>query len=209
MTDLIKKEKNEQIERLKKELEELDELEDLPPATSGVGMQPPATSGVGMQPPATSGVGMQPPVEPKPHARASMPEQPKGLSLEPQLFPSKNITHPKEESDDDESVLEIQKKPTRPRTAKQIEQFKKVVENKMKNAAERKQKAELKAEADKLVFEQKLVHKAIAVKKKQIRKQKIIDDISSGEEGDQVIQKMKPVKAKPAITVITNKYKFI
>jgi hypothetical protein len=199
MTDLIKKEKNEQIERLKKELEELDELEDLPPATSGVGMQPPATSGVGMQPP----------VEPKPHARASMPEQPKGLSLEPQLFPSKNITHPKEESDDDESVLEIQKKPTRPRTAKQIEQFKKVVENKMKNAAERKQKAELKAEADKLVFEQKLVHKAIAVKKKQIRKQKIIDDISSGEEGDQVIQKMKPVKAKPAITVITNKYKFI
>ena len=131
---------------------------------------------------------------------------------QPELLPaphSKELI--KEESDDDESVLEIQKKPTRPRTAKQIEQFKKVVENKMKNASERKLKAELKAEADKQELEQKLVQKAIAVKKKQIKKQKIIDDISSGEEeGDQVIQKMKPVKAKPAIVAVkTSKYKFI
>jgi len=159
MTDLIKKEKNEQIERLQKELEE---LEDAAP---------------------------QPELLPPPRTKELI----------------------KEESDDDESVLEIQKKPTRPRTAKQIEQFKKVVENKMKNASERKLKAELKAEADKQELEQKLVQKAIAVKKKQIKKQKIIDDISSGEEeGDQVIQKMKPVKAKPAINAVkTSKYKFI
>ena len=154
MTDLIKKEKNEQIERLKKELDELE--------------KPP----------------------------------------EPELLPA---PHTKEESDDDESVLEIQKKPTRPRTAKQIEQFKKVVENKMKNASERKKQAEIKADADKIELEDKLVKKAIAVKKKQIKKQKIIDDISSDEEeGDQVIQKMKPVKAKPAINAVkTSKYKFI
>ena len=129
---------------------------------------------------------------------------------EPELLPAPHTKELiKEESDDDESVLEIQKKPTRPRTAKQIEQFKKVIENKMKNASERKKQAEIKADADKLELEDKLVKKAIAVKKKQIRKQKIIDDISSGEEGDQVIQKTKPVKAKPAITVITSKYKFI
>jgi hypothetical protein len=158
MTDLIKKEKNEQIERLKKELDELE--------------KPP-----------------EPELLPAPHTKESI----------------------KEESDDDESVLEIQKKPTRPRTAKQIEQFKKVVENKMKNASERKKQAEIKADADKIELEDKLVKKAIAVKKKQIKKQKIIDDISSDEEeGDQVIQKMKPVKAKPAINAVkTSKYKFI
>ena len=127
------------------------------------------------------------------------------------LLPASPAQLIKEESDDDESVLEIQKKPTRPRTAKQIEQFKKVVENKMKNASERKKQAEIKADADKIELEDKLVKKAIAVKKKQIKKQKIIDDISSDEEeGDQVIQKMKPVKAKPAINAVkTSKYKFI
>ena len=81
----------------------------------------------------------------------------------------------------------------------------------MKNASERKKQAEIKADADKIELEDKLVKKAIAVKKKQIKKQKIIDDISSDEEeGDQVIQKMKPVKAKPAINAVkTSKYKFI
>ena len=113
-----------------------------------------------------------------------------------------------DDSDDDDSVVEVQKKPTRPRTAKQIEQFRKVVETKMKNATERKLKAELKAEADKQELENKLVKKAIAVKKKQIKKEKIIDDISSGEEDDQVIQKMKP-KAKPPLNVKISKYKFI
>ena len=78
----------------------------------------------------------------------------------------------------------------------------------MKNAAERKLKAELKADADKQELEQKLVKKAIAVKKKQIKKEKIIDDISSGEEDDQVIQKMKP-KAKPPLNVKISKYKFM
>ena len=119
--------------------------------------------------------------------------------------PEQNI---EDASDDDDAVVEVQKKPTRPRTAKQIEQFKKVVENKMKNAAERKLKAELKADVDKQELEQKLVKKAIAVKKKQIKKEKIIDDISSGEEDDQVIQKMKP-KAKPPLNVKISKYKFM
>ena len=126
-----------------------------------------------------------------------------------ELLPSHHKEIIKEDSDDDQ-VLEIQKKPSRPRTAKQIEQFKKVIENKMKNASERKKQAERKADADKLELEDKLVKKAIAVKKKQIKKQKIIDDISSDEEvDDKVIQKMKPVKVKPAIAVKTSKYKFI
>ena len=110
--------------------------------------------------------------------------------------------------DSDDEIIEIQKKPARPRTAKQQEQFKKVVEAKMKNASERKAKAELKAIEDKQELEDKLVNKAIAVKKKQIQKQKIIDDISEEEEDDKVIQKMKPVK-KPIKAIVISKYKFI
>ena len=110
------------------------------------------------------------------------------------------------EDSDDEPEPEIQKKPTRPRTAKQIEQFKKVVESKMRNAEERKKKAEIKAVEDKQELEEKLVKKAIAVKKKQIKKQKIIDDISE-EEDDKVIQKMKPTR--PTKPTVNSKYKFI
>ena len=110
------------------------------------------------------------------------------------------------EDSDDEPEPEIQKKPARPRTAKQIEQFKKVVESKMRNAEERKKKAEIKAVEDKQELEEKLVKKAIAVKKKQIKKQKIIDDISE-EEDDKVIQKMKP--ARPTKPTVNSKYKFI
>jgi len=117
----------------------------------------------------------------------------------------------KEESEDDEEdEIQVQiQKPRKPRTEKQIEQFKKVVETKKKNASERKKLAEVKAIVDKQELEEKLVKKAIAVKKKQIKKQKIIDDISDEEkEDDPVIQKMKPVKA-PLKSIVISKYKFI
>ena len=77
-------------------------------------------------------------------------EELENLKPEPEPEPASHI---EDESDDDDAVVEVQKKQTRPRTAKQIEQFKKVVENKMKNAAERKLKAELKADADKQELE--------------------------------------------------------
>ena len=128
-----------------------------------------------------------------------------------ELEPPCVIPVSKEESEDDEDEnlpIEIQK-PRKPRSEKQIEQFKKVVETKMKNASERKKLAEVKAVVDKQELEEKLVKKAIAVKKKQIKKQKIIDDISDEEkEDDPVIQKMKPVKA-PLKTIVISKYKFI
>lgn len=128
-----------------------------------------------------------------------------------ELEPPCVIPVSKEESEDDEDEIlpiEIQK-PRKPRSEKQIEQFKKVVETKMKNASERKKLAEVKAVVDKQELEDKLVKKAIAVKKKQIKKQKIIDDISDEEkEDDPVIQKMKPVKA-PLKTIVISKYKFI
>ena len=127
-----------------------------------------------------------------------------------ELEPPCVIPVSKEESEDDEDEIQASiQKPRKPRSEKQIEQFKKVVETKMKNASERKKLAEVKAVVDKQELEEKLVKKAIAVKKKQIKKQKIIDDISDEEkEDDPVIQKMKPVKA-PLKTIVISKYKFI
>lgn len=127
-----------------------------------------------------------------------------------ELEPPCVIPVSKEESEDDEDEIQASiQKPRKPRTEKQIEQFKKVVETKMKNASERKKLAEVKAVVDKQELEEKLVKKAIAVKKKQIKKQKIIDDISDEEkEDDPVIQKMKPVKA-PLKSIVISKYKFI
>jgi len=128
-----------------------------------------------------------------------------------ELEPPCVIPVSKEESEDDEEdEIQVQiQKPRKPRTEKQIEQFKKVVETKKKNASERKKLAEVKAIVDKQELEEKLVKKAIAVKKKQIKKQKIIDDISDEEkEDDPVIQKMKPVKA-PLKSIVISKYKFI
>ena len=127
-----------------------------------------------------------------------------------ELEPPCVIPVSKEESEDDEDEIQVSiQKPRKPRSEKQIEQFKKVVETKMKNASERKKLAEVKAVVDKQELEDKLVKKAIAVKKKQIKKQKIIDDISDEEkEDDPVIQKMKPVKA-PLKTIVISKYKFI
>ena len=127
-----------------------------------------------------------------------------------ELEPPCVIPVSKEESEDDEDEIQASiQKPRKPRSEKQIEQFKKVVETKMKNASERKKLAEVKAVVDKQELEDKLVKKAIAVKKKQIKKQKIIDDISDEEkEDDPVIQKMKPVKA-PLKNIVISKYKFI
>ena len=128
----------------------------------------------------------------------------------PCVIPISKEESDEEEDDKEEEDLPIEiQKPRKPRTEKQIEQFKKVIETKMKNASERKKQAEIKAVADKQELEEKLVKKAIAVKKKQIKKQKIIDDISDEEkEDDPVIQKMKPVKT-PVKPIVISKYKFI
>ena len=106
--------------------------------------------------------------------------------------------------DGDESDEGVEKKIRKPRTEKQKEQFKKVMEAKMKNAEERKKLALIKAQAEKKELEDKLVKKAIAVKKKQIKKQKILDEFSD-EDDEPVIEKMK----FPPKPIVVSKYKFI
>jgi hypothetical protein len=104
-----------------------------------------------------------------------------------------------------ESDEGVEKKPRRPRTEKQKEQFKKVMVAKMKNVELRKVQNKIKADEEKKELEEKLVKKAIAVKKKQIKKQKVLDEISDDDD-EPVIEKMKKPPPKP---VLVSKYKFI
>lgn len=69
-------------------------------------------------------------------------------------------------------------KEKKPRTAKQIEAFEKARQTREKNALARKQMRDEEAIAIRKEVEDKLVKKAIAVKKKQIKEQAILDAIS-------------------------------
>jgi hypothetical protein len=81
-------------------------------------------------------------------------------------------------------------KPKRERTQKQIEAFNKCIETKKKKAAERAAEAKRLAEYDRKALEEKVVKKAISIKKKQIKKQSALDEIS---DDDTPIEKVKEV----------------
>lgn len=94
-----------------------------------------------------------------------------------------------------EEVKEVKTK--RPRSQKQIEQFEKA---KATRDANRKARAEQKAieEANRQKeLEDKIVKKAIAIKKKQILQQKVLDDVS---DDDTPIEKVKAVLLEKELT---------
>jgi hypothetical protein len=82
---------------------------------------------------------------------------------------------PKEESSSDEEVVE---KPKRERTEKQKQAFLKAQETRLKKAEERKREKALKDQEEKEELEKKLIEKAIKVKKKQIKKMAVIEQLS-------------------------------
>lgn len=64
-----------------------------------------------------------------------------------------------------------------PRTERQIAAFKLAMETKAANAAKRKAEREAAAEAERKVLEEKLIKKAIALKKKQMKARAVIDEL--------------------------------
>jgi hypothetical protein len=94
-------------------------------------------------------------------------------------------------------------KPKRPRSQAQIKQFEKVYQRKMEEAGKRKVKrAEGEKEAKELL-EKQLIEKAIKLKKKQISRMKVIEDLSDDEEVQPVKEvKIKPTMNKPAPIII-------
>lgn len=112
------------------------------------------------------------------------------------------------ESDEEEEICE-KPKPRKERTQKQIEAFNRCIETKKKKAAERAAEAKRLAEYDKKALEEKVIKKAISIKKKQIKKQSALDEISDDddtpiEKVKEVAKPIKPVAAKPTIV-----YRFV
>jgi len=92
------------------------------------------------------------------------------------------------ESSNDESIDEPElMRQKKPRTQKQIEAFKIVCEKRNQKRNERKIERE-EEEQEKL--ERKIVSKAISIKKKQIKKQAVLDEIS---DDDTPIEKIKKI----------------
>ena len=93
-------------------------------------------------------------------------------------------------------------KPKRPRSQAQIKQFEKVYQRKMEEAGKRKVKrAEGEKEAKELL-EKQLIEKAIKLKKKQISRMKVIEDLSDEEVQPVKEVKIKTIMNKPAPIVI-------
>ena len=76
------------------------------------------------------------------------------------------------ENEDEPIKIEKEKKP---RTEKQIEAYKRACIAKAKNAEARKAERLLQEAEDKRILEEKIVKKAIVLKKKQIAREKVLD----------------------------------
>ena len=96
--------------------------------------------------------------------------------------------------DDKEEIT----KPKKKLTEKQLEALRKGQQTRDANAKKRKEEAERIAEEERKKLEEKIVRKAISIKKKQIKKQSALDEI---EDDDTPIQKIKeiaqPIKIEP------------
>lgn len=106
------------------------------------------------------------------------------------------VIEPKVDEDVDKGETVEAVKVKKPRTPKQLEAFEKAKAIRDANAKKRKEEAERKAEEERKLIEEKLVKKAIALKKKQIKKQAVLDSISDDETP---LEEIKKVVEKPVI----------
>lgn len=109
------------------------------------------------------------------------------------LEESEPETEPEPATPVDVTVLAPKKKI--PRTERQVAAFKLAMETKAANAAKRKAEREAAAEAERKVLEDKLIKKAIALKKKQMKARAVIDELP---EVDVPVIKPKKVVAEAA-----------
>ena len=110
------------------------------------------------------------------------------------------VATPPESEEEEEEVEEIKPvKVKRERTDKQKEAFARCLETKKVNAKKRNDDAKRLAEFEKAALEEKIVKKAISIKKKQIKKQSALDEIS---DNDDEIEVVREKGKKPVITVV-------
>ena len=110
------------------------------------------------------------------------------LPDKPASLPEPKIT---ESINDNESIT----KPKKQLSEKQLEALKRGQQKRDENRERLKAEKQKQAEEEKRILEEKLVKKAIAVKKKQIKKQMMLDEISDDE--NKPIQKEGKPKVSP------------
>ena len=106
----------------------------------------------------------------------------------------------------DEETIEIpapkpkrEYKPRPPKTQAQLDAFKKAISARDVNAKRRKEEAEKMLAESKKETEAKVVKKAIAIKKKQIKAQLALEEISDDDEPIEVVkEKVKKSVARPS-----------
>lgn len=101
---------------------------------------------------------------------------------------------------DDETLGEIVEQPIKakkPRSQKQIEQFERIKAIRDANRKARAEERALQEEQNKKELEDKIVKKAISIKKKQILKQKVLDEVSDDETPIEEVKEI--VKSTPKI----------
>jgi len=136
------------------------------------------------------------------------PEQVEDLGIQ------RTETDNEDDEDDEPQTITRAKKP---RTEAQMKAFEKAKEKARINAEARKAEREAKAQEERKEIEEKLVKKAIALKKKQIKQQAILDNIEDDDtplpEIDKIVKQL-PAKFKKSVkqdlpTQIPNAPKFI
>jgi len=88
-------------------------------------------------------------------------------------------------------------KAKKPRTEAQIKAFERCLELKKEKVKKRADEAQRLAEYDKKALEAKVVAKAISIKKKQIKKQSALDEISDEEDVIEVVKEKSKERGIP------------
>lgn len=114
-----------------------------------------------------------------------LPEIPVKISINTDISSKENES----ETEETETLTKAKK----PRTAKQLEAFEKAKAIRDANALKRKEDAKRLAEEERKLIEEKLIKKAISIKKKQIKKQAVLEEISDDETP---IEKVKEIAEK-------------
>ena len=103
-------------------------------------------------------------------------------------------------SDEEIEKKEVAPKEKRQQTEKQKENFKIAREKRMANIAKNNEAKILKKQEEKVIIEAKIVKKAVAIKKKQIKQQRIVDMTESDQSASDydIPSKVKLVRQRPA-----------
>lgn len=116
------------------------------------------------------------------------------LDLEDSIIEEVKETEGKTD-DEAESVIdaEIITKQKKPRTEKQLQAFEKTKAIRDANFVKRKEERLKQEQEEKRIIEAKLIKKAISLKKKQIKKQSVLDEISDDDTPIEKIKELVPV----------------